>query len=160
MMKAEMKKEKGVWSMVLESKTADIEVQNGNLVLYDETVRDSYGKGYIYAVEALNEYGSSGYDTKGLAIYRLEVPHFTSAKVSGRSVTLTWNETDAHGYEVQYGTDGKTWPFAQESSSNEITLSLDADTQYIFRLRAKKANADRGVTWSQYSSWTKAVTGQ
>ncbi|MBQ1478399.1 MAG: fibronectin type III domain-containing protein, partial [Erysipelotrichaceae bacterium] len=154
-----MKKENGVWSEVKEFKAEELKEEKGNLIIMDESVKDNYGKGYIYSVEASNGADRSGYNTKGLAIYRLAAPQISSVAVNGSSVTLAWNKVDAHGYEVQYSSDnGKTWEKAEEVTGTETTLELEAGKQYVFRVRCEKTNAQRGTTWSQYSPWRSATT--
>ena len=144
--------------MVKEAGPEELESQGDRLILYDESVRDNFGKGYIYSVEARNEQASSGYDRTGLAIYRLKAPEFTSVKVSGDSVELTWNIVEVQGYEVQYSSDnGNTWRKAGQTDQNRISLTLEKGKKYVFRVRCQKTNTDRGTTWSSYSSWRSAT---
>ena len=76
-------------------------------------------------------------------------------------MTLTWNTVAAHGYEVQYSSDGgKTWTKASQVTGTTQTIKgLNKNTEYVFRIRCQKTNADRGTTWSQYSEWAVVGTG-
>ena len=160
-----MRKENGVWKEVKTVNAADLEKDGGNYKYIDGEVKNSYGKGYIYSVAVKDKNGKLYYDTKGLALYRLDVPTIKSAKAAKQSngkytITLEWKKVDAHGYEVQYSTDGgKTWAKLSQTTDTKLELKdLDAGKQYVFRVRCQKTNKDRGTTWSQYSKWASANT--
>ena len=154
-----MRKENGVWKEVKTVEASSLTKEGGNYKYIDEEVKSSYGKGYIYSVAVKDESGKLLYDTKGLAIYRLDKPVITSVATDGKgNFTVSWNKLDAHGYEVQYRKDGEnTWSKAPETKDLESEIKgLDAKSEYVFRLRCFKDNADRGRTYSEYSSWAKA----
>ncbi|MBQ4253256.1 MAG: fibronectin type III domain-containing protein, partial [Erysipelotrichaceae bacterium] len=154
-----MKKENGSWTKVKEFALEEIASENGRLIVYDETVKESYGKGFIYSVSAKNDTAESAYDTRGLAIYRLEAPKILSALIKGTSAVITLEKADAHGYEVQYSADGgKTWTKADETADTTVTVEgLNKADTYVFRARCEKTNADRGTTWSAYSAYRTGV---
>ena len=160
-----MRKENGVWKEVKTVNAADLEKDGGNYKYIDGEVKNSYGKGYIYSVAVKDKNGKLYYDTKGLALYRLDVPTIKSAKAAKQSngkytITLEWKKVDAHGYEVQYSTDGgKTWAKLSQTTDTKLELKdLDAGKQYVFRVRCQKTNKDRGTTWSQYTAWQSVKT--
>jgi hypothetical protein len=155
-----MKKEKGTWTAIKEVRTSDLTLENGRYMIIDESVKDSFGSGFIYSAFARKNDEVSTYDMSGIAIYRLEAPSIASVKVSGTSATVSWTKTEAQGYELQYSPDnGKTWLKAPVVSDTSTSVSgLTPKTAYMFRVRCEKTNADRGTTWSSYSSWAKGVT--
>ena len=157
-----MRKENGVWKEIRTVEASTLEKEGSNYKYIDTEVKSNYGKGYIYSVAVKDSKGTLHYDTAGLALYRLAVPKITKAekKIESNgtmSVTLTWNKVDAHGYEVQYSSDGgKTWTKATQVTGTTQTIKgLDKSKDYVFRMRCQKTNASRGTTWSQYSEWTK-----
>lgn len=161
-----MRKENGVWKSIKTVKASALEKEGGNYKYIDTEIKNNYGKGYIYSVAVTDSNGTLQYDTSGLALYRLAVPEFTSVRSSNESngtisVTLTWNTVAAHGYEVQYSSDGgKTWTKASQVTGTTQTIKgLNKNTEYVFRIRCQKTNADRGTTWSQYSEWAVVGTG-
>ena len=158
-----MRKENGVWKEIKTVEASKLTKEGSNYKYIDTEVKSNYGKGYIYSVAVRDSKGTLHYDTAGLALYRLAVPKITKAekKIESNgtmSVTLTWNKVDAHGYEVQYSSDGgKTWTKATEVTGTTQTIKgLDSNKDYVFRMRCQKTNASRGTTWSQYSEWVKA----
>ncbi len=151
-----MRKENGVWHSVAVLPVSSLKTENGNYKYIDPTVKDLFGKGYIYSVAAKRGESVSAYDTKGLAFYRLKQPTIISAYCIGRdAVELHWTEEDCHGYEVQYSVDGgKTWIKTAPTEKTAKTISgLIPNCKYTFRIRCQKTNKDRGTTWSAYSSW-------
>ncbi len=139
---------------------ASLQKDGGNYKYIDTTVKNNYGKGYIYSV-AVDSNGSKLYDTVGLALYRLKAPTIISVtQDSSGSVTVTWAKEDCHGYEIQYSQDnGKTWikaPMVNSGSTVKLSISgLSSGKEYVFRIRCQKTNGDRGTIWSPYSPWTK-----
>ena len=154
-----MRKENGVWSSVAVLPVSSLKTENGNYKYIDMTVKDRYGKGYIYSVAAKRGESVSAYDTKGLAFYRLQAPKITSAYAVGRdAVEVRWSEEKCQGYELQYSPDeGKTWIKCAQTDRTAKTVSgLIPGTKYVFRVRCQKTNKDRGTTWSPYSAWRSA----
>jgi hypothetical protein len=154
-----MRKENGVWNQVVTVKASGLAIEGGNYKYIDSSVKTKYGKGYIYSIAVKTAEGELLYDSVGLPLYRLEQPSIqTITSPSAGTVVLTWNEVDAHGYEVHYSTDGKHWTKAPEVTGLTTTISgLDSGVVYTFRIRCQKTNPARGVTWSQYSGW-KQIT--
>ena len=152
------RKENGVWSDLITVYADELEKEGNDLKYIDQSIKGKqyYGKGYIYSVAAIVAGEKTGYDTAGLALYRLEQPSITSVSIdSSGKCTASWNSTNAHGYELQYSSDrGSTWKKAPETDKLTVSISgLDPKGSYVFRLRSFKDNADRGRTYSQYSEW-------
>ena len=155
-----MQKYNGVWSEIKTVKAEDVPKAGSHLKLIDESVKTSYGKGFIYSVAVRDYDGTLLYSKKGLALYRLQQPTIKTIKSSSKgSVTLTWGKVDAHGYEVQYSSDnGKTWTKVPETKNTTLTVTgLKSGTTYVFRIRCQKTNKDRGTTWSEYSKWSSVT---
>ena len=164
-------KYQGNWRKVKTVKPNDSSLQvSGNTLMYtDTTVKNGYGKGYIYSVSA--KVGSTvvDYDRAGVAIYRLNPPALKTAKNSkAGQVVVTWKgvfgRTETNGaYDLQYATEANAkagkWinarrlpGFAHNVTSATIT-GLKKGTKYVFRIRCSKTNKDRGTFYSEYSPW-------
>ncbi|MBR2801283.1 MAG: Ig-like domain-containing protein [Erysipelotrichaceae bacterium] len=157
------RKYKGTWEKVKTVSAASLEKENGYYKIFDETIRDKYGEGYIYSVAAKKGSVEGAYDTKGLALYRLRAPTITkvTSTQSGKAVVV-WTKENCHGYEVQYSLDnGAHWTKATQikdgSTITQTISGLTSGKKYVFRIRCQKTNKDRGTTWSPYSPW-KNVT--
>jgi hypothetical protein len=159
-----MKKTNGVWSEVVTVKSSELTTEGGNFKYIDTSVKNNYGKGYIYSVAAKKGTKTGPYDTVGLALYRLEAPKISKVKVDTGFIYIYFNEVDAHGYEVQFADMNDTSKWYVVSSDNVVMIQdgfaeIDwADTyNFYFRIRCYKTNANRGTTYSQYSNWGKVT---
>ena len=155
-----MRKYKGVWAPVGNPvSVSSLQKEGGYYKIFDETIRDKYGEGYIYSVVACKGSHRSEFDTKGLPLYRLRAPTILSvtSTQSGKAV-ISWTQEACQGYEVQYSSDnGAHWTKATQvkdgSSTVQIISGLTSGKKYVFRIRCQKTNKDRGTTWSPYSPW-------
>lgn len=151
-----MRKENGIWKSIAALDADSLEKADGQYRYIDSEIKNSYGKGYIYSVATVDTYGNELYDSLGLPLYRLEKPAFSSISVAdGTKAEITWGKVDAHGYQVQYSSDGgKTWTVTEDITETKTVIDgLDKDKTYVFRMRCYKDNPDRGRTYSQYSDW-------
>ena len=97
------------------------------------------------------EYGSTPY-------YALAAPTelaFSAYDSEAGTVVLSWADSNANtrAFRVEVSTDGgSTWTFAGEAlaANPSLTLNVDAETSYIFRVRAEK-------TISAVSAWATAA---
>ncbi|MBR2801055.1 MAG: BspA family leucine-rich repeat surface protein [Erysipelotrichaceae bacterium] len=157
-----VRKENGEWKNVAVLQPDEVEMVNGELRYYDTSIKNNYGKGYIYSI-ATAFLGSNMFrrDSYGIPLYRLDQPVISGVEsVSPSSVKVSWKKLTCHGYEVQYSSDnGKTWTKApQTKDTSQVITGLKENTPYIFRVRCQKTNKDRGTIWSQYSAWAKIGT--
>ena len=155
-----MRKENGIWSQVTTLKASSLTKENGNYKYIDQTVKERYGKGYIYSVAVKDKNGVLYYDKLGLAFYRLKAPTIRSITANGSGkVTVTWSDEVCQGYELQTSTDnGAHWGIlSKTTATSEELYDLMPGIKYTFRVRCQKTNGDRGTVWSPYSAW-KSVT--
>ncbi len=130
---------------------------SGKTVMYiDTTVKDNYGKGYIYSVAAKKGSKVSKYNKKGVAIFRLIPPANLDAVSSEGEALVTWDRTAGHGYELQYADvdgDGEWIKCPQTTDTAQRVTGLTPGKRYAFRVRSFKKNASRGTSYSEYSSY-------
>ncbi|MBR2801052.1 MAG: leucine-rich repeat protein [Erysipelotrichaceae bacterium] len=157
-----MKKTGGVWAEVTTVKVSSLVKDGGNYKYIDTTVKDDYGKGYIYSVAVRDSKGDPVYDTYGLPLYRLRAPTILTGVSPGPGdITLTWSKEECNLYEVEVSADGgKTWNITAKTPETKIegTDAYASGKEYVFRMRCQKTNKSRGTTYSPWSAWKKVTT--
>ncbi len=109
----------------------------------------------------VNEGGAldlGGVERGSTPYYALAAPTelaFSAYDSEAGTVVLSWADSNANtrAFRVEVSTDGgSTWTFAGEAlaANPSLTLNVDAETSYIFRVRAEK-------TISEVSAWTNAA---
>lgn len=106
------RKENGIWKKIRTVSVNDNSLQrSGSRLMYTDTsVKDQYGKGYIYSVAARRNNAVSDYDKAGLAIYRLRAPSITGTEtkwatllggklISG--VNVRWSAVECQVYQLE-----------------------------------------------------------
>ena len=150
------RKYKGSWNAIrtLDASSTEFQV-NGNRLMYTDTsVKYNYGEGYIYSVAAKRGSYNSGFDSKGVAIYRLDPPKNPKGQKSGSGRALiSWGAVSCLGYEVQYYQTGtSTWNKCPHTSkTSQYVTGLTPGKTYGFRIRCYKTNVDRGTYYSEYT---------
>ena len=157
----------GRWSRIKTVSPYDSSLQrSGATLMYTDTsVRTKYGYGYIYSVAATVRGRSTGYNTTGLAAYRLKNPTFTKTSRSGNYYYVYWTKVPCHGVEVQMASAYNTsrWESFRPSSSTATAAYFtrsqffNGAVTYVLRIRCYKTNKDRGTTYSEWSPW-KSIT--
>ena len=159
----------GSWRAIKTVKPNDSSLQvSGNTLMYtDQTVKNGYGKGYIYSVSAKVGSTAVDYDRAGVAIYRLNPPELKKASnTKAGTAVVTWKgvfgRTETNGaYDLQYATEADAkagkWKRVPQKLGNTVTTTtvtgLKKGAKYIFRIRCSKTNKDRGTFYSEYSKW-------
>ncbi len=151
-------KKDGSWVKIttVAATSASLTTAGSGVMYIDTTVRNNYGKGYIYSVSALRGSSETSYDKTGLAIYRLKPPTIQSVTSAGSGkVTVKWSSVDCLGYELSYSVKGSDkWTACPKTTSLSKTISgLSKNKTYIFRIRCYKTNAARGTFYSSYGNF-------
>ena len=158
------RKYNGRWSRIKTVSPYDSSLQrSGSTLMYTDTsVRTKYGYGYIYSVAATVGGRSTGFNTTGLAAYRLKNPVFTKTSRSGNYYYVYWTSVPRHGVEVQMAKASYTsyWesfrPNSAKATAAYFTRSqlFAGAGKYVLRIRCYKTTKDRGTTYSEWSPWT------
>ena len=146
----------GVWSRIrtINATSSKLKFSGKTVTYLDTTVKDEYGKGYIYSVAAKRGSKVSKYNKKGVAIFRLKPPANVEAVSSEDDALISWDPVSCHGYEVQYADvdgDGEWIKCPKTTAAAQSITGLTPGKRYAFRVRSFMKNA-KGTFYSEYSS--------
>jgi surface antigen len=122
--------------------------------------RGSYGRTYLFQVQAGNKLGWSAYSPYADPVTLNRIPPGQpgqpSASLSGNTITLTWPAVPgATRYHYQWSNDGgASWHSGRTGPGTSVTFRGAYTITYIFQVQA--ASADGG--WGAYSAYSDPVT--
>ncbi len=152
------KKSGGRWKSIrtISAKDSRLVASGKTLTYIDETVKNNYGKTYIYSVAAKIGNDISSFDAKGAAMCRLAPPRISAARATGAGkVHVSWEAAPyAQRYELQYYSAGQgKWIKCPATKKLARTVGgLTPGKKYAFRVRCYKKSSTRGTYYSYYSS--------